>query len=266
VSLMAVTDTVALRGISITVASETEVVARVGDAIDRGEPGWVCPINTDVLLQCSRSPQLAALVSSASVVVADGMPLIWTSRLQGTPLPERVAGSSLIHTLCQDAGRHGRSVFLLGGAPGAADGAAPRLTDLHGVRVVGTHCPPFGFEKDAGQLEAIDAALRAAAPDIVFVGLGFPKQDVLIDRLRERFPYWFVSCGVSFSFVSGEIKRAPLWMQRFGLEWMDRMRQEPQRLYRRYVIDDMPFVARLLTGAVRARFAGSHLLPPAPVD
>lgn len=216
--------------------------------IREGRGGWVCPLNVDTVRQCAADPGLRELVSSAEVVVADGMPLIWGSKLQGTPLPGRVAGSSLILSLPKSLSRSGGTVFLLGGNPGSAEGAAKRLRELYpSLTISGTLCPQFGFEKDPAAFDAILAALRSVSPDVTFVALGFPKQDRLIFALRERLPStWFISCGISFSFVSGEVRRAPRWMQALGLEWVHRLHQEPRRLFRRYILQDIPFALKLL--------------------
>jgi N-acetylglucosaminyldiphosphoundecaprenol N-acetyl-beta-D-mannosaminyltransferase len=185
------------------------------------------------------------------------MPLLWASRLQRTPLPERVAGSSLIRTLPAASRDAGASVFLLGGDPGVADVAAEELLrTTPGLEIAGTHCPPVGFEDSPAQLTAIDAALETAKPDIVFVGLGFPKQEHLILRLKSRFPkIWFVSCGISLSYLSGDVTRAPVWAQRLGLEWLHRLVHEPRRLARRYLVEGLPFFALLLASALRHRVA-----------
>jgi N-acetylglucosaminyldiphosphoundecaprenol N-acetyl-beta-D-mannosaminyltransferase len=197
-----------------------------------------------------------ALFAAADLVVADGMPLVWAGELQGSPLPERVAGSSLILSLTAAAADAGASVFLLGGNPGTADAAAARLVKLSPqLRVAGTLCPPFGFDHDPAWLGRIEQRLNERAPDIMYVGLGCPKQERLIFQLRSRFPTtWFISCGVSFSFVAGDIPRAPATMQRLGLEWLHRMVQEPKRLYRRYLFHGIPFMVHLLVSAVAFRF------------
>jgi N-acetylglucosaminyldiphosphoundecaprenol N-acetyl-beta-D-mannosaminyltransferase len=176
------------------------------------------------------------------------MPLIWASRLQGTPLPARVAGSDLIWSLTERAAREGCSVFLLGGNPGAAEAAAAEFTRrFPALRVAGHYCPPVGFENDPVQAAAIDAMLAAARPDIVYVGLGAPKQERLITRLRPLLPAaWFLGIGISFSFVTGEVRRAPRWMQVAGLEWAHRLVQEPRRLAKRYLVHGLPFAAKLL--------------------
>ena len=122
------------------------------------------------------------------------------------------------------------------------------------MRVVGTYYPPYGFEKDEKQLRAMEEMIATCEPDIVFVGLGFPKQERLIQRIRQAAPRaWWMGVGISFSFLCGEVVRAPKWMQACGLEWVHRMVQEPGRLIRRYLIDDIPFAFTLFWGAWRRR-------------
>jgi N-acetylglucosaminyldiphosphoundecaprenol N-acetyl-beta-D-mannosaminyltransferase len=248
---------VTVGGVRLDRLSEADTVAHVIGALGRGVGGWICPVNLDVLRQLSASPQTRCLVEEADLVVADGMPLIWASRLRGDPLPERVAGSSLIHSLCEAAADKRRSVFLLGGNPGVAEAAAVRLREASpSLRIAGTLCPPMGFEDDPALLASIDEAILASQPDLVVVGLGFPKQEQLVRRLRPLLPYaWFLSCGVTLSFVSGDLKRAPESLQRLGLEWLHRLWQEPRRLYRRYVIHGLPFLARLLAASLAQRTA-----------
>ncbi|QEC46653.1 WecB/TagA/CpsF family glycosyltransferase [Baekduia soli] len=242
-------------GLGLAPLTEEQTIEHVLDALDRGDGGWLCPVNLDVLRQTVEDPALNRLVAQADLAVADGMPLVWASRLQGQPLPARVAGSTLVRTLSERAAARDRSVYLLGGNQGVAAEAAVRLrTDYPGLRIAGHRCPPFGFERDAREREAIAGDLRRTNPDIVFVGLGFPKQDKLIVDLRSVLPgAWFVSCGISFSFVTGEIQRAPVLVQRLGLEWVSRMIQEPRRLGRRYLVDGLPFAARLALSSLRLR-------------
>jgi N-acetylglucosaminyldiphosphoundecaprenol N-acetyl-beta-D-mannosaminyltransferase len=242
-------------GLRIDRISESQTIERTLGGVRDGRGGWICPANLDVLRQVAGAPELRALVDQADLVVADGMPLLWASRLQGSALPERVAGSSLIHTLSAAAARSGASVFLLGGAPGVAEQTAERLrADSPGLEIAGTYCPPLGFEREPAEQERLEAALRHARPDIVFVALGFPKQERLIGRLRTRFPsVWFVSVGASLSFAAGELRRAPRWMQRCGLEWLHRLAQEPRRLARRYLVDGIPFLLRVLAHSAARR-------------
>jgi N-acetylglucosaminyldiphosphoundecaprenol N-acetyl-beta-D-mannosaminyltransferase len=250
---------VSLLGLEFAAVSERETVDYVLDGVAAGRGGWICPVNLDVLRQWRQSAEVRELVSRADLVVADGMPLIWAGALQGSRLPERVAGSTLVHSLTAAAADAGASVFLLGGNPGTADAARRRLAERSpALRVAGTLCPPFGFERQGEWLSQIEQTLYESAPDIVYVGLGFPKQERLIVELRKRLPTtWFVSCGISFSFVAGEIKRAPSALQRFGLEWLHRLVQEPQRLYRRYLVQGIPFMFALLWSALLVRITAA---------
>jgi N-acetylglucosaminyldiphosphoundecaprenol N-acetyl-beta-D-mannosaminyltransferase len=244
-----------IMGLELHGLSEDRVIAQALDGVGSGRGGWICPVNLDVLRQIVADPELGALVRGADLVVSDGMPLLWASRVQGTPLEHRVAGSSLIHTLTAAAAGAGASVFLLGGAPGVAEASADRLREsAPGLRIAGTHCPPMGFERSPDALRAIERALLAAQPDIVFVGLGFPKQERLILSVRHLLPAaWWVSCGISMSYVTGDVVRAPVWAQRLGLEWLHRLAQEPRRLARRYLVEGFPFLARLLSVSLRRR-------------
>jgi len=175
------------------------------------------------------------------------MPLVWASRLQATPLPERVAGSNLISSLSKCAAASGRSVFLLGGAEGTAKGAAEILKQRHpDLNIVGTFCPQIGFETKPKQMAEIVQMLTTAKPDIVFVALGSPKQEHLIAKLKPSLSSaWWLGVGVSFSFLTGHVRRAPIWMQRAGIEWVHRLCQEPRRLFKRYIVSGVPFAAAL---------------------
>jgi N-acetylglucosaminyldiphosphoundecaprenol N-acetyl-beta-D-mannosaminyltransferase len=246
---------IVLAGIRFDALSEKETVAAAIRALDQGRGGWILPVNLDVLRLATRSPETREVLSKADLVVADGQPLIWASRLQGTPLPDRVAGSNLIWSLTGEAAQVGRSIFLLGGDPGAAEAAGRRLRSRYPLlAVAGHYCPPFGFERDAAERERIARKVQAAAPDVVFVGLGFPKQEHLIRELRPQLPRaWFVSVGISISFAASHVPRAPTWMQRLGIEWLHRLAHEPRRLTARYLVHGLPFAARLLVGSRRAR-------------
>lgn len=248
--------TVRLMGLDVAALSERETINYVLDSLGRRRGGWIETVNLEILRQWYASPDVREIFAAIDLVVADGMPLVWAGGLQGSPLPERVAGSALILSLTAAAADAGTSVFLLGGNPGTADAAVEKLAALSPrLRVAGTLCPPFGFEDDPAWLHRIEQVLRETAPDIVYVGLGCPKQERLIFQLRGRLPStWFISAGVSFSFVAGEISRAPAIVQRLGLEWLHRMAQEPKRLYRRYLFHGIPFLVHLLASAVAFRF------------
>ena len=217
--------------------------------------GYLMTPNLDNMRTLTQDPAVLARAMAADIRVADGMPLIWASRLQGTPLPERVAGSDVIWELAGELARTGKSLFLLGGQPGTAERAAAALTArFPRLIVAGTYCPPVGFEDDPSELARMDGALHAAGPDFVYIGLPFPKASGLALRMRDVMPAtWFVGLGISFSFVCGDVRRAPTWMQRTGLEWIHRLAQEPRRLARRYLLEGLPFVARMLASAFSQR-------------
>ena len=248
--------TVDIHGVRLHAVREAEVIRHLLDELAVGRGGVVVTPNLDHLRRCVRDLHFGALVAEADVVVPDGMPLVWASRLQGTPLPERVAGSNLISSLSAAAAERGRSIFLLGGAEGTAQGAAEVLAQRHpDLRLVGTFCPRIGFEKHPKQMAEIAQMLVEAAPDIVYVALGSPKQEHLIAKLRPSLPgAWWLGVGVSFSFLTGHVRRAPIWMQRAGIEWAHRLGQEPRRMFKRYVVHGLPFGIRLLG---RAAYRGA---------
>ena len=270
---MDVRERVSLMGMQIDRVTENQVVATIGRSLAAGRGGWVITPNLEHLRQFSKQADLRPFFESADLVLADGMPLVWASRLAGTPLPARVAGSDLIWSLSSEAGRRGASVFVLGGTREAGWEAARRLKEkCPGLRIAGMIYPPHGFENDDRAMEQIESTLFELQPDIVYVGLGFPKQEQVIDRLRSRCPRtWFLGIGISIGFVGGHVSRAPVWMQRSGLEWLHRLAQEPRRLASRYLVHGLPFAFRLLAhGAfarVRAAFsAGGARVQPLPEE
>jgi N-acetylglucosaminyldiphosphoundecaprenol N-acetyl-beta-D-mannosaminyltransferase len=220
--------------------------------------GWIVTPNLDILRQFTRSSESRDLIMDASHRIADGQPIVWASRLVGNPVPERIPGSDLVLSLPEAAAQAGLSVFLLGGNPGVAAAAAARLeADCPGLPQVGAYCPPFGFEDDLAEMERIKEAVQDAKPDLVLIGLGFPRQERLIRLLRPEMPEtWFVGVGISLSFLAGDQPRAPAALQRLGLEWMHRLAHEPRRLFRRYVMHGIPFGLRLLAWALMERAAG----------
>jgi N-acetylglucosaminyldiphosphoundecaprenol N-acetyl-beta-D-mannosaminyltransferase len=254
-------DRVHLDGTGFDRITEGEVVSVVREALAAGRGGRIITPNIDILRRAQVKPRVRAYLDDADLVVADGMPLVWASKLSGAPLPERVAGSSLIWSLSEGLGHDGRSIFVIGGVPaaeGVPDGAtraADRLAaECPGLRIAGTLCPEQGFEKDEIAYAEFCAKVADAQPDLVFVGLGFPKQEKVVTRLRAGLPHaWLIGCGAAVNFVAGDIDRAPRWMQRTGLEWAHRLGTEPRRLASRYLRHDAPYAVKLLAGAATRR-------------
>jgi N-acetylglucosaminyldiphosphoundecaprenol N-acetyl-beta-D-mannosaminyltransferase len=247
---------VQVAGLEFDAITEAGLIDFVTDAWAAGRGGSIVTVNIDIARAAARSPGLAGLVATGSLVVADGMPLVWAARAAGDELPERVTGSSLISTLSAAAAACGRAVFLLGGAEGVPEKAAQTLVARSpDLRIAGADSPPFGFDQADEGVRQVAAALRAAAPGLVFVALGFPRQEQLIERLRPELPSaWFVGCGGAITMLAGVTPRAPRTMQILGLEWVHRLALEPRRLARRYLRDDLPFAVSLLIRSAGRRF------------
>jgi N-acetylglucosaminyldiphosphoundecaprenol N-acetyl-beta-D-mannosaminyltransferase len=247
---------VSLMGLDIDAVTEDQAVERVVDgSLHDDEGGWVITPNLEHLREYQLDEDVRDALDEAELVLPDGAPLLWASRLKRDPLPARVAGSDLIWSLSRAAGSRGASLFLLGGSPGSAERAAERLErEYPGLRVQGTVCPPLGFEENPRLIDEMVSAVASRRPDVVLIGLPLRKHLVMARALREALPQaWLVGVGVSFSFVSGDTTRAPRWLQRVGMEWAHRLLQEPRRLFRRYVREGIPFALRLFTYAVLVR-------------
>ncbi len=210
---------------------------------------YVVTPNVDHAVLLAEHQGLRQAYRNASMVVADGAPLVATARLLGRPLPGRVAGSDLVPRLLEMAAADDAvvacplRVFLLGAAPGVAQRAANRIRlKYDGVEVVGVHSPPLGFELDeAANNEAIEL-VAAAAPDVLVIGLGAPKQELWVQRYADRLQAKVAICaGATIDFLAGEKQRSPRWMQRAGLEWLHRLASEPRRLAKRYLRDALVF-------------------------
>jgi N-acetylglucosaminyldiphosphoundecaprenol N-acetyl-beta-D-mannosaminyltransferase len=242
-----------LLGLPLAEITSQELVEAVSKALEAGRGGWIITANVDHLAHYRSDEAAARMYHEADFVVADGMPLLWATRLRGTPLPGRVAGADLVWSLAGAAAGSGFSLYLLGGAPGAAEKAEARFrARFPGLHIAGVSSPQVSAVPTGDELEAIRTELERTRPDLVYVALGAPKQERLIQHLRPLFPgIWWVGVGVSLSFVAGEIKRAPVWMQRVGLEWFHRLLQEPRRLASRYLARNLPFAARLLVQSWR---------------
>jgi N-acetylglucosaminyldiphosphoundecaprenol N-acetyl-beta-D-mannosaminyltransferase len=248
---------VVLAGVRIDNLDEMGVVNHVLNEHAAGRGGRIVTPNVDHLRQIYADINLQSLVSEADLVIADGMPLIWASRILKTPLAERVTGAQLIWSLSGAASDRDVPVFLLGGATGVAERAGVAITNRYpGLKLAGTHCPPLGFEDDSDQIQEIVSRIEQTSPGVIFCGLGFPKQERLMAILASRFPdAWLVGCGASLAMAAGDVRRAPKWMQAMGLEWLCRLVQEPRRLFSRYIVHDIPFALQLMFWSVRDRKA-----------
>lgn len=242
--------TVRVGAVSLDPLTVDGAVDRVVDALDRNQGGLVVTPNVDIL-RLLEHPANADVIGRASMLVCDGAPLLLASRLAGVPLPGRVTGTALVHGLASAAATAGWSVAVVGGAPGVAAQAGRRLAQAYpGLEVRGAVCPPWGFEHEPETLAALVEEISTTGADLVFVGLGFPKQERLAIALRAVMPStWFVGCGATVEFVAGTRRRAPRAVQRVGMEWAFRLAQEPRRLGRRYLADAVYLVPLLVRSA-----------------
>ena len=234
---------------------QQDVVDRIFDGISHGIGGWIITVNVDHFRRWIGCSQIRRLFSQADFLIADGMPLVWASRLRGNALPERVAGSDLAVLVAQRCAKESRSLYLFGGNAGVAARAARRLMhQTPELQIAGFACPEVSAEPTAVEIREARDRIREAKPDVVLVALGAPKQELLIAALRRDFPnVWWIGVGISLSFIAGDVRRAPRWLRKVGLEWLHRLIQEPRRLWRRYLLEDLSFALRLLISARRER-------------
>lgn len=215
------------------------------DAIDiliqQKKNAYVVTPNVDHIVQLERGGELAEVYKNADLILTDGKPLIWISKWYGTPIKEKISGSDLFPLLCKMAAQKNYSMFLLGAAQGVAVKAAQHLMSKNkGLNIVGTYSPPFGFEKDKTEMDKIEKMIKEASPHILIVGLGCPKQELFILHNREKLGVPIsLGLGASIDFEAGNVRRAPKWMADNGLEWLFRMKQEPRRMAKRYLVDDI---------------------------
>lgn len=237
---------ISLFGMHIAPLRMSEAVAVLCAWIDADERRcrYVVTPNVDHTVMFAKHSGLREAYRDASLVLADGLPVVLASRLLKKPLPERVAGSDLAPALfaSTDTGRP-LSVYLLGAGPGVAERAARNIMQRWpNAKVVGTYSPPLGFERDEQECASICERINAARPDVLMLGLGAPKQELWIAKHREQLHVKVALCiGATIDFLAGEKARAPRWMQKCGVEWLHRLASEPKRLLKRYAHDAWVF-------------------------
>ncbi|MBE7382478.1 MAG: WecB/TagA/CpsF family glycosyltransferase [Leptolyngbya sp. SIO1E4] len=238
-----------ISGIRIDCYSFDEVIElTVNHILSERKPRYIVTPNAHHIITLQNDAYFQSVYQDSFLSVPDGVPLLWAAKFLGTPLRGRVNGTDLFEHLCKVSAEKGIKVFLLGGRPGAADSAAKLLQERHpNLKIVGTYCPPYGFETDASELQTINSKIKSTAPDILFVGLGAPKQEKWIyENYQELEVPISVGIGVSFELVSNIVTRAPKIMQKLGLEWLFRLFMEPRRLWKRYIIGNTVFVWLIL--------------------
>jgi N-acetylglucosaminyldiphosphoundecaprenol N-acetyl-beta-D-mannosaminyltransferase len=241
-------------GVPIDPLDLDQVVDRAMETVAAGAFAQLCTVNLDFLVNARRDPATRAVLRDSELNFADGAPVVWLGRLQGSRLPGRVAGSDLVPRLAASAAESGARIFFLGGEDGNAMVAAERLVAQYPrLRVAGIHEPARAALDDMDD-DDIVRRLEESGADILLVALGHPKQDKWIARNRHRLPVSVaVGVGCTFDLIAGRRTRAPRWMQRTGLEWLFRLVHEPSRLGLRYFIDGWCLLTVFLPMTVRQR-------------
>ncbi len=221
-----------------------ETLEEIDSLIQERKNAYVVTPNVDHLVQLEKGGPLTEVYKEADLILTDGKPLVWISKWYKTPIKEKISGSDLFPRLCALAAKKGYRMFFLGAQEGVAAKAADNLKKRFiGLQVVGTYSPPYGFEKDEEELQRITTMIKEAEPDILIVGLGCPKQELFIFNNRKKIGVPLsLGLGASLDFEAGKIKRAPKWMADHGLEWLYRITQDPKRLAKRYLMDDIKIV------------------------
>ena len=233
-------------GVGVSAINMPMAVEQIRQWVSQGSRHYVCVTGVHGIMESQRDPRLRDIHNSSGLTTPDGMPLVWAGRTAGARRMERVCGPDLMPAVCELAAAQGYSSFFYGGRTGVADLLAERLQRRYpALKVAGTYTPPFRELSEDEDQEVVQL-INKAGPQLVWVGLGTPKQERWmashIDRLNANV---LIGIGAAFDVHAGLSSRAPVWMQRSGLEWTYRLAHEPRRLWRRYLYTSAPFFIRL---------------------
>lgn len=218
------------------------LLSRIQVWADNHEHRTVCLCNVHSAVTARDDHTLAASLASSDIVLPDGAPIAWTLRRKGFPHQARIAGPDLMLRLCADLERTGTGVFLFGSTEGTLGQLESQLRNLFpGLNVRGTLSPEFGDWSETLENEYVEKINESGA-GVIFVGLGCPRQEIWMARRKADINGVMLGVGAAFDFHAGTIKRAPQWMQRFGIEWLHRLLSEPRRLWKRYLVTNTKFI------------------------
>ena len=238
---------VEILGVRINTYTKSQVFSIVESFIRSRKPHLIWTTNVDHLIKLTRDGKFRDIYEAANLVLADGMPLVWVSRLFGRSIPERVTGIDFLEQFAPIAAKKGYTYFFLGGNEAILNKAKAVLQNKHPNLRIFSYSPSYSKRWPKKENRAIVAAIKKARPDILFVGVGAPKQEKWIYRNWQKF-HVPVAMGVggAFEMVAGVKKRAPDWMQNAGLEWFYRFLQDPRHLWKRYFMEALQFPFLLL--------------------
>lgn len=217
-------------GIGIDCIDSNEALRQIGQFIASGTPHQIVTANAEIIYQASKNEKMKNVINAAQMVTADGSGVVWASRQLGQPLAQRVTGIDLVNSICEQSAKDKWKIYILGSAPGVADTAANNIrARFPGCNIVGTHHGYFNEQEEA----QIIAELEQLQPDVLFVALGAPKQEYWIaDHIQQLNIPVAMGIGGSMDVLSGNVKRAPKWMQKMSLEWLYRLLIQPTRFKR----------------------------------
>jgi len=241
-------------GVGISATTMENAINQIGGWVESGEQHYVCVTGVHGVMESQADPSLLLIHNQSGLTTADGMPMVWASRWAGVDHAERVCGPDLMLELCERAAQRGWTSYFYGGRSGVPELLATRLSErFPGLRVVGTHSPPFGpmtDEEDNAEIERINDA----DPDLLWVGLSTPKQERWMaaheGRVRARA---LIGVGAAFDMHAGLVPRAPSALQQSGFEWLYRLYKEPRRLWKRYLSNNPRFLVRVAMSPPRIR-------------
>jgi N-acetylglucosaminyldiphosphoundecaprenol N-acetyl-beta-D-mannosaminyltransferase len=241
-----VTERVNILGVGVSAVNMAQALETIDGWVSAGERRYVCVCPVHSVMECRRSPTLRTIFNAAGMVTPDGVPLVWVARAGGYRHVSRVYGPDLLLAELDRSAQNHHRHFFYGGGPDVARTLAERMqARFPGLQMAGILEPPFAPLDQLCTPETA-ATINAAKPDVVWIGMSSPKQDLWMARMRPLLEApVLIAVGAAFDFHSGKVRQAPLWMQRSGLEWVYRLTTDPRRLWRRYLIDNPWFLWEL---------------------
>ncbi len=237
----------------VNVVTHESAIEKINQLVKWQNGGYVCFSTVHMIMESFDDPDFAAKVNAADLIIPDGMPLVWMQKLQKETTAMRVRANDLMIGLCADAEKNGLSVGFYGGQQTVIDAILERARkDFPQLKITYAFSPPFRPLTDAEDRE-ITAEINAQKPDILFMGLGCPKQENWMHAHRDKTKAVMLGVGASFDFFAGNVKESPEWLGKLGLEWLFRMTQEPQRLWRRYLILNPRFMRLAVAQLIKSK-------------
>ena len=241
-------------GVGINAITMEDTLAHISAWIDNAEKHYVSVCVVHTVMECQKNAAMRQAVNSASIATPDGMPLVWLGKMKSNQPVERVYGPDLMLELCKLSAQRGYTQYFYGGAEGVPEDLSQTLQRKYpGLKVVGAYSPPFRPLTEVENKQIVEQ-INQANPDIIWVGLGTPKQDLWMASHRKLLTApVIIAVGAAFDFHTGRISQAPSWMQRIGLEWLYRLIQEPKRLWYRYLVYNPLFILNVVAQSLGIR-------------